>query len=122
MAQGLIVLNMTGEAALEVINGNFTELYENLPTTYKLPGIAVNTQQAIDANTMIKEISLSGTAGAPVVRIGTTPNGEDILPDTQVGNSLPILQRVYFPNAGNLYFTISDGTVSIRIEYQGNYY
>jgi hypothetical protein len=125
MAQGFIVENMGGDAALLVINGNFTELYNNLPQVYKLPGISVNTQQAIAANTMVKNISISGTAGAPVLRIGITPNGEQILPDTPIGNSLPDTVMQYYQDAGFVYFTISGpagSTVSIRIEYQENYY
>lgn len=125
MAQQFITEDMRGDTALLVINGNFTELYDNLPTVYKLPGIQVNTQQAIAANVMVKNIDLSGTAGAPVMRIGTTPNGEQILPDSPIGNSFPVEAMQYFDAAGIIYFTISGpagSTVSIRIEYQANYY
>lgn len=113
---------MTGQAALTVINGNFTELYENLPQVAKLPGISINTTQAFDADTMVTFIALSGTAGAPVVRIGLTPNGQELLPDTAIGNSQPVNVGQYFPAAGNIYFTVTLGTVSIRIEYTENYY
>lgn len=116
---------MRGDDALGVINGNFSELYGNLPETYKLPGTLVNTQQAIVANTMVKNISLSGTAGAPIMRIGITPNGEELLPDSPIGNSFPVNAMQYFPDDGFLYFTISGpagSAVSIRIEYQSKYY
>lgn len=122
MAQQYIVLNMTGQAALNVLNSNFTELYSNLPQVLKLPGVSVNTAQAINADTMVTLIAMSGTAGAPIVRIGLTPNGTEILPDTAIGNSQPDIVTQYFPAAGTLYFTVSGGTISIRIEFTPNYY
>lgn len=113
---------MTGQDALNVINGNFTELYANLPQVTKLPGVIANTIQAIDADTMVSLIAMSGTAGAPIVRIGITPNGTEILPDTAIGNNQPVDANQYFPAAGSIYFTVAGGTISIRIEYTENYY
>lgn len=113
---------MTGQAALNVINGNFTELYGNLQPPVKLLGVNANTQQAIPAGAKVVGISISGTAGAPVLRIGITANGTEILPDTSIGNSQDVQPDEYFQNAGNLYFTLSGGTVNIRIDIIPNFY
>lgn len=122
MAQQFIVLNMLGEDALTVLNSNFTELYASIVAPWKLPGVSANTMQAVASDTMVTNISISGTAGAPVMRIGITPNGTEIMPDVSIGNSQLITADEYFQGAGNLYFTVSGGTVNIRIEYEPKYY
>lgn len=121
--QGFIVLNMTGEDALNVINNNFTELYGSVPLPIKLPGQAANFQVAIPANTMITGISLSATAGAPSITIGITAGGTEILPETAIGNSQPIQPVYYAQNAIVLYFTFTQpGSISARVDVIKNYY
>lgn len=116
MAQQLITVDVTnGEQAADIINGNFTELYNSLTVPIKLKNVQANTQQAIAANTKVLTIDISGTAGSPTLRIGTTPNGIEIMDDTEIGNSQPVNVDLYFPDAGTIYFTLSGGTVSIRI-------
>lgn len=122
MAQQLIADFISGDQAKDIINGNFTELYQNLPQVTKLPGMNANTQQAVAADTMVTFIAVSGVAGTPLLRIGITPNGQEILPDTEIGSSQPINAMQYFGGAGNLYFTLSGGTINARIEYKPNYY
>jgi hypothetical protein len=104
------------------LNNMFTELYANIAQPLRLPGISGNTNQAMAADTFIKAISVSGIAGAPILRIGITPNGTELLPDTAIGNSLPIDTEYYFQNAGTLYFTLSGGTINVRIDYIPGYY
>jgi hypothetical protein len=115
MAQGLIVANMSGQAALDVINNNFTELYNSIPVVLRLKNVLANTQQAIAANTKIVTIDIAGIAGAPTMRIGLTPNGTEIMDDTPIGNLVPVVPDYYAADASILYFTIAGGTVNIRI-------
>lgn len=114
LESGLLVRN--------ALNAMFTELYSNIAQPIRKPGIAGNTTQDMAADTYVSDIAVSGIAGAPILRIGITPNGQELLPDTAVGNSLPVQTDYYFQNAGTLYFTLSGGTINIRIDYIPNYY
>lgn len=126
MAQQLIVPGVTnGQQASDIINGNFSELYASLPVPIRLKNVNVNTNQLIAANTKIVAIDISGTAGAPVLRVGLTPNGTELLPDTPIGNTYPLEPNYYSAAGDTLYFTISGpagSTVSIRITQILNFY
>lgn len=123
MAQQFIIVGTTGGTdAAAIINGNFSELYGALQPPVKLNGVNVNTQQPLLANSKVIEIDMSGTAGAPLVRIGLTPNGQEILPDTLIGNSQPVEPGYYSQNGDTLYFTVTGGTISVRMVIINNYY
>lgn len=123
MAQ--IVIN-NGDSGLTVrtaLNSMFAELYGSIIVPIKVNGVNANRTQAIPANAFVSDISLSATAGAPTFRIGTTPGGNEVLPDTLIGNSLFISVQLYFQGAGNLYFTLTGvGTISYRIDVLNNFY
>ena len=123
MAQTIINDGDSGLTVRNELNSMFAELYASITAPIKLPGNVGNVSQAIAANTMVKTIALSATSGAPKLRIGITANGQEIMPDTVIGNSQIIEAEYYFQNAGTLYFTITGaGTYSIRIDVQNAYY
>lgn len=124
MAQQILTIGETGQNALNAINNNFTELYGALVIPIKIIGATATRTQAILANTFVSKIFLSATSGNPTLRIGTTPNGVDIMPDTVIGNMNEVDWSNYYLNAGTIYFTwsIGPGTVNIRINVLTNFY
>jgi hypothetical protein len=116
MAQQYISIGITGQQAQDIINGNFTELYNGATKLVKYSNQSANFTATIPANAYAWKIFLQLQSGSPTVRIGTTPNGTDILPDVSVtssdcpGNSseIPVKTSSY-----PLYFTIT-GTGAIN--------
>lgn len=104
----------SGLDARNKINGNFTELYGSITTPIKLPGVGANTSVVIPANSFITNLYVALATGSPTIRIGTTPNGQEILPDSEPFQVLSLNQ--YFANNTTLYITVSGGSVNIRIE------
>lgn len=124
MAQQLITLGERGDTALAAINGNFTELYGNITQPLKFRAQSVNFTTTIPGNTYVAAIFVALSAGGPVtVRIGTAPNGtelsEDMTPD---GTGLEVDVKENFPADTLIYFTITGGTVNIRINVIPNFY
>lgn len=114
----------SGLTARNAINGNFTELYANLPLPIKIAGMAANFNQAIAANVMVTNIFIKPVSGGPVtLRIGTTANGQEILPDTPVSGQQIVNANEYFGSAGTLYFTFSSGSgnLNVRIDVINNF-
>ena len=70
----------------------------------------------IPANTFIYQIFTKILLATPSIRIGTTLNGEEILPETLVSNGIVTLLTQYFVAATTLYFTITGGSVDLRID------
>jgi hypothetical protein len=122
MSQTIINDNDSGLLVRTELNAMFTELYASIIVPIKVQGVNANRIQAIAANTFVEDISISATSGSPTLSIGTTPGGTDLLPATLVGNSLIITAQLYFQNNGNIYFTLSGGVISYRIDVQSNYY
>lgn len=127
MAQQII---LNGESGLDVrnaLNDMFAELYGLVLgyTPIKLTNVIANTIQAIPGNTLVAQIALIATSGTPTIRIGTTPNGIEIMDDTVIdGTDQQLLQvQEYFLTAGNLYitFTSGSGALNIRIDVIYNY-
>jgi hypothetical protein len=79
-----------------------------------------NYTQAIQANSFIKNIYLKAVSGTPIVYIGISPGSNDVL-ESQTVTFQPINTDQYFANAGNLYFTVTGGTINIRIELIPNF-
>ena len=124
MSQVIINNGDSGLITRENLNNMFTELYGALLVPIKLEGVTGGTTQAIAANTFVQQISLITVSGSPTIRIGTTPNGTDILPDTTSATiSLTTLQQ-YFASAKTFYITMSSGsgTVNIRMDVIENYF
>lgn len=122
MAQIPINNGQSGLVVRNALNGMFTELYSTIILPLKLIGITSNAQQVIPANTWLDSIYISATAGTPTIRIGTTPNGEEICPDVQPGNFQPVMAQQYYATDTTLYITLSGGTVSIRFNVINNVY
>jgi len=120
MAQQYIVLNMTGLAALNVINDNFTEVYDGLVIPIKLSNVSATTSIAIPANTFIQSIMITGS---PTISIGYEDNGTELLPEMTISDYQFINAQAYFFNAGYLWFTFYGAPVSanIRIDLIYNY-
>lgn len=123
MAQQFVTIGESGTAARNAINGNFSELYSSMVLPLKLPGVAANTTLDIPANSYIGDIFLSDATGNPTIRIGTTPNGQEILPDIAPGSFSQITLQKYFAADTTLYITITGGgTLNIRIGIMYNFY
>ena len=122
MSQAYIVLGQTGEDALTVLNGNFTQLFGALTVPFKLTGVSGAFTQSIPANTFVTNISLTPIGGTPMINIGLTNNGGEILPTMQITQFTLIAAQQYFQNAGLIYFNTSGiGSFNIRIDYIANY-
>ena len=79
--------------------------------------------ESLDADTLLTRIDLIFVTGAPVIKVGTTLAGNDVISGrtlSTVKNSMNILSD-YFKTAKTLYFTITGGTVDIIITQQKNY-
>lgn len=122
MAQQTINNGDTGLAVRTALNGMFGELYGALVIPLKLTGVNANTNQDIPDNTFLQDIFISATVGTPTLRIGTTPNGTDIMPDTAPGSFSQVSVQQYIATATTLYITISGGTVNIRFGVLNNFY
>lgn len=121
-----IVIN-NGEDGLDVrnaINSMTQELYDSITVPIRMKNVQANAIQAIAGDTWVDKISVVGVAGAPVIRIGIIPNGQEILPDSPIGaNFPPITAQQYFAADGNIYITFSAaGTILVRMDVILNYY
>lgn len=120
------ILN-NGESGLIIrgkINDNFTELYGSLTIPVKIPGISSNTTQVIASNVFLSRITISRISGGCTLRIGTSPNGEQLLSDTLIDGFIPVQEDVYFADTSTIYFTFSGaaGLVNVRMDIIPNYF
>lgn len=125
MSLQVINNNEQGGSVRTKLNNMFTELYNAIPIPLKLQGLTANTQQVIPANSWIGHLFLIAVTGTPTLRIGTTPNGTDIMGDTVINSSMQELTLdQYFENQTTLYFTFVSGTgnVNVRIDIINNFF
>jgi hypothetical protein len=122
MAQQIINNGESGLVVRNKLNLMFAELYGALVLPLKLPGINTNTQQVISADSFVQSIYISSTIGNPSIRIGITPNGEEILPEIQPGSFTQVTVEQYFSGDTNFYISISGGTVNIRFGLISKFY
>jgi hypothetical protein len=122
MAQQVINNGESGLVVRNKLNSMFAELYAAVVLPLKLTGITGNTQQVIPVDTFLQAVYISATAGTPTIRIGTTPNGEEICPDVQPGSFQPVVVQQYFASGVTLYITLSGGTVNIRFDVIQDFY
>jgi len=125
MAQQIISNDESGLNARNAINQNFTELYNNLLIPIKIPGISSNTTQPIAANVWIAAITVGPVSGGPVtLRIGTSPNGEELLADYDISQVTAVNTNLYSGTGVTLYFTFSGtaGVINVRIDVINNYF
>lgn len=122
MAQIPINNGQSGLVVRTALNSMFGELYGAIVLPLKLNGISGNTQQIIPVDTYLQAIYMSATAGAPTIRIGTAPNGDDICPDVLPGAFQPVIVQQYFAAGATLYITMSGGTVNVRFDVIQDFY
>jgi hypothetical protein len=122
MAQQFIENGESGLDCRNAINGNFTELYNALNPPIFLFAVLGDVSQDFLPNTWVERVFLRPIAGFPVIRIGTTPGGNDILDDFYVEYPAPILVQQYFSVSSTIYFTwLEDGELNIRIDLINNF-
>ena len=82
-----------------------------------------NTQQDIPGNTLVNSISLFPVTGSPIVEIGTTEGGNDIMQATEISAFKKVEVDQYFPEDSILYFTMTgDGFINTRMDLQRNFF
>lgn len=107
------------------LNAMLSELYASILLPVKRPNVTGNTTIAIPANSNILDMAIVAASGTPTIRIGTTPNGEEIMEDTVITSiPTPIVVNQYFGGAGTLYITFSSGVgaINIRMDIIYNYF
>lgn len=80
-----------------------------------------NVSQAIPANSWIDKITVFFRAGTPVVRVGTSPNGQELMMDVNVTDYAVVYPELYTGAGNTLYFTVNSGYIDVRIDYKSNY-
>lgn len=103
----------SGLVAREKINNMTAELYSGKIVVTPINNSAASFTVNIAAGSYVWKIWLRLITGTATVRVGTTPNGDDILPDQVLSNSpiqgnsteIPVSETSY-----NLYFTLTSGT------------
>lgn len=117
MAQQIIENNETGIAVRTALNDMFTELYSAVipfnPIVIK--PLSANTNVSVPAGILINQIYLIPETGVVNLRIGITPNGQEILADTVINFFQPIQAQQYFEAPGTLYFTFTSGSGSLNV-------
>jgi hypothetical protein len=107
------------------LNSMFTELYGTINPPFKYIDANQNFSQSISANVMVTNISITNISASPTLRIGITPNGQEILSDTVITNFILVNAQQYFLASGTVYFTWTSGNftgiVNIRMDVINNY-
>ena len=75
--------------------------------------------QPFDADTEIEKITIRYVSGTPLLKIGETLGGDEVMPEDTVvtGTDYNIQWFKSYPSAQTLYFTLSGGVVHIAIDY-----
>lgn len=123
MSQQIILNGESGLNVRNALNQMFAELYASLNPPILITDASTTFSQAIIANTMVLSIFLTTLSGTPTIRIGTSLNGEEILPDTEIDTYQLVSAQQYFLASGALYFTWTGGIgeVNVRIDAINNY-
>lgn len=121
MSQQVINNGETGLAVRTKLNEMFAELYGNTPVPIKIPGVTGNISQLLTDNTFLATLEVGKVSGNPVLKVGTTPGGEELLPEIEVTNFIQTTAQLYCPTSQTVYFTLSGGTVNIRLDVINNY-
>jgi hypothetical protein len=116
MAQQTINNGESGLVVRNKLNDMFGELYGAIVLPVRRNDVSGNFQQLISGNAYLNAVYISKTFGTPTIRIGTTPNGEEICPDIQPGDFQSVIVQQYFSGGASLYITLSGGRVNIRFD------
>jgi hypothetical protein len=71
---------------------------------------------ALSANTYVYQVFAKILLSTPSIKIGTTAGGNDVAHLTLVSNATLTLLTQYFTSSATLYFTITGGSVDLRID------
>lgn len=104
-----------GLPARNSLNNMLAELYAAILVPIKNPGVSSNISVPIPAGSVIMLIVIQPVSGAPVIQVGTTGGGNDVLDSTNVIQTVPIDGPIPVDNATTYYFTLAGGTVNISI-------
>lgn len=107
------------------LNEMFFELYGTINPPFKYVNANQNFSQAISANVLVTTITITNISSSPTLRIGITPNGQEILGDIAITNTIIVTAQQYFLSTGIIYFTWTSGNfsgiVNIRMDVINNY-
>lgn len=117
MAQSIIENGESGLAVRTALNNMFTELYAAAAPSAPIviEAMAGNTNVAVSAGVLINNIYITQQTGSVTLRIGITPNGEELLSDTEIDVFQAVMAQQYFKTAGTLYFTFSGGAGTLNV-------
>ena len=88
---------------------------DNLITKYQDASKSAAFTRIIPANCKLDSIDFLKISGTPVVKIGTTLGGEEVLVETTINNSSSLNSLIsYFEASDTLYISISGGVVTIN--------
>ena len=108
----------SGIIARDKINAMTAELYSGATVLQKVTNQSASFTVQIPANSYAWKLFLTKISGTAVVKVGTTINGDEILPEVTVDNNncpgnsaeIPVSTTDY-----NLYVTIISGEISASI-------
>lgn len=103
------------------LNDMFGELYSNIPIPTKLGTLSGNTNQDIPGNSFVATLEMAPVAGAPLIKVGITPGGEELFPLTTLTQFVQSNTQLYLAADSTIYFTLSGGSVKARIDVISNY-
>lgn len=124
---GYETLPISWTNAVKPLQEQITQLSESVGSdfTYRFLNQSANFTQAIAASEKILSIDIRYLTGSPVVSIGFTPSGIDLLELESITNNadsqdynMPVNRS--YSSAKTLYFTISGGNVSIVLKTSKN--
>lgn len=122
MAQQILNNGEGGLVIRNKLNGMFNELYGAIILPLRISNVNSNTQQTIAGNAYLQAIYITATDNNPTIRIGLTPNGQEVLEDIQPGSFIQLNVEQYFSEATQLYISISGGTLNIRFAIINDFY
>ena len=87
----------------------------------KLKNLSVSTPQMLPGDSWIESMFFTIASGSPSIKIGLTSNGNEILDTTLVSGLPPVMIQTHILSDTIYYFSISGGSVNIRIDFTINY-
>ena len=101
-------------------------IYENFIAGIGQNPISLNNKSgnfsySFDENTFLSTLSIISVSGSPSLKIGTAPNGNDVLDTISISGFQYIKLEMFFETTTVLYFTLSGGVINLRIDLIVNY-
>lgn len=120
MAQQFFDNTKTGLEVKTVIDANFTELYKSSLVNLLDANKSIDFTQVLPAGTMFDSIDILKISGNPVIRVGTTLNGIEIVDEIEITGCQIYESKQYFATSTTLFVTITGGVISTSINYFKN--